>query len=69
MPVICLLRGLVCRCYVLLGVCYGTELLPMKMGLTPRELLLNRSIFPDPNNFSLPLLLLGGGLEEKLSPY
>jgi hypothetical protein len=48
------------------GVCYGAELLRKKINLTPKELLLNRSIPPYPNNFSLSLPLL---IEEVLNSY
>jgi len=73
---ICLPRGLVFRCWVIFGVCCGTELLRKKFELAPKELLLNsyselllNSFPPYPNNFSLPLHLLGGGLVEWLNSY
>ena len=46
-PGVCLPRGLVCSCcWVIFGVCYWTELLPKKIKLAPKELLLNRSTSP-----------------------
>lgn len=84
MPSVCLLKKMVCRCqfvcvvcltswpvrscWVILHVCYRTELLPKKIELTLKELLLDRST-PHPNNFSLPLPLLGSGLEKSLNSY
>jgi hypothetical protein len=69
-PGVCLPRGLVCSCcWVIFGVCYWTELLPKKIKLAPKELLLNRSTSPYSSNFSLSLPMLGGGLKERLNPY
>ena len=50
------------------GACYGTELLPKKIEVAPKNLLLNRSISPH-YHISLPLPLPGGRLEERLNPY
>ncbi|EDL11824.1 mCG1036207 [Mus musculus] len=35
-------RGVVCDGWIVFGVCYGTELLPMKIQLAPKGLLLNK---------------------------
>ena len=43
MPGVCLPRGLVCSCWVIFGVCYRAELLPKKIKLAPKELLMNSS--------------------------
>jgi hypothetical protein len=64
-PGVCLLKALDCSCWVIFGVCYGTELLP-KSKIAPKELLLNRSTFLYPNNFSFLLPLLARG---KVDPY
>jgi len=40
-PGVCLPSGLVCSCWDMFGVCYRTELLPKKIKLSPKELLLN----------------------------
>lgn len=55
----CQLVCAVCRCWVVFGVCYETELLPKRS----KNYCWTGSLPSYPNNFSLPLLLLGGGLE------
>ena len=68
-PGVCLPRELVCSCWIIFVVCYRTELLPRKIKLTPKELMLNWSTSYHPNYFSLPLPLLGSGLEGWLNTY
>jgi hypothetical protein len=68
----CLEKGLNCSCWFVFGVCFWTKLLiswQWRLDPHPKNYFLSGLLPLCPNNFSPPLPLVGGGLEEKLNIY
>ena len=85
LPGVGLLKGLDCSCWFLFGVCLlrglvytaesylvfarGLNCWERRSSLPSKNYCWEGLLPPYPNNFSLPLPLLGGRLEERLNPY
>lgn len=69
LPGVYLPRGLDCSCWFIYDVCYGMNYCQRRSSSPAKNYCWAGLLPPYPNNFSLPLLLLAGGLEERLDPY